>query len=213
MPALVVNHDNTLRSSPFGFATNPQTMAQTTNVHGVDLNDWQRIRTWSDKPVPLVDTSISDLFEERVRMHPSRQAVCSWDGAISYGDLDRYAKLLANYLLSQDFPSETCIALCMEKSVWTVAAMLAIFQAGAVYVPIDPAEPAPRKNAILGDCNAPIVFCSPLTAKSLELPESTSSVVIEKSWLDGLRLLERKHRSTVDPASAAFVMYTVRNEI
>ncbi|SMY21059.1 unnamed protein product [Zymoseptoria tritici ST99CH_1A5] len=183
-------------------------MAQTTNVHGVDLNDWQRIRTWSDKPVPLVDTSISDLFEERVRMHPSRQAVCSWDGAISYGDLDRYAKLLANYLLSQDFPSETCIALCMEKSVWTVAAMLAIFQAGAVYVPIDPAEPAPRKNAILGDCNAPIVFCSPLTAKSLELPESTSSVVIEKSWLDGLRLLERKHRSTVDPASAAFVMYT-----
>lgn len=78
------------------------------------------------------------------------------DGAeeLTYGELMRRACALAAQLREAGVEPDDHVAIAATKSVHTVAATFATWLAGAVHVPIDPAQPAARRQTIL-ECTRP----------------------------------------------------------
>ncbi len=91
------------------------------------------------------------LIEQQVERSPETVAV-EWAGArTTYADLNRRANRLARFLRSQGVTDQQMVALCMERSADLIIAVLAIFKAGCVAVPLDPSNPVERLRASVED--------------------------------------------------------------
>jgi non-ribosomal peptide synthetase component F len=71
--------------------------------------------------------------------------------SLTYGELNAQANRLAYHLIDFGVVPEDRVALCLERGIPMVVALLAILKAGAAYVPLDPAYPVERLTHILED--------------------------------------------------------------
>src|SRR4051794_34019874 len=80
-----------------------------------------------------------------------REAVALRDGSetMSYGALIGAASALAGQLIERGAGAETVVGVCLPRSCAHVVAFLGALQAGAAFLPIDPAWPLPRIRAVL----------------------------------------------------------------
>ncbi|MCP9984585.1 non-ribosomal peptide synthetase [Actinomadura madurae] len=122
------------------------------------------------------------------------------DGAeVSYAELDARADRLAGLLRRQDVGAESVVGLCLPRGIGMVTAILAVWKAGAAYVPLDPGDPVARLEWMVAECGARVVV-------------GNGEVV-----LPGVRNLNpdeapaagtRTSRVPVTPDQAAYVIYT-----
>jgi non-ribosomal peptide synthetase component F len=89
-----------------------------------------QIEKFNSKPLSLVEKTIHEVIYDSVCVVPDEEAVCSWDGNLSYRELDNLACRLATYLITLGVGPETVVPLCFEKSKWNVVAILATLYAG-----------------------------------------------------------------------------------
>jgi len=109
--------------------------------------------------------TVAQLFEAAVTRAPAATAVV-WPGAddqagevrLSYAELDVRADRLAHHLHRLGVGVGERVAICLEKSVEMIVAVLGVLKAGAAYVPLDPAQPDERLRYLLNDCNARLVL-------------------------------------------------------
>ncbi len=94
------------------------------------------------------------LFERQVEKTPDAIALRFDRSQISYRRLNQSANRLAHYLRAQGVKQGALIAVCTERSVEMIVAVLGVLKAGAAYVPVDPAYPAERVSYMLQDCGA-----------------------------------------------------------
>lgn len=96
------------------------------------LSDYNRsqIDAWNSAPLPLVENTIHRLIYETCQKVPDDEAVCSWDGSLSYQELNEKACRLAAHLIGLGVGPESIVPLCFEKSKWNVVAVLATLYAG-----------------------------------------------------------------------------------
>src|SRR5439155_21040736 len=81
-------------------------------------------------------------------------------------ELDARANQLAHHLTTLGVGAETRVGICLERSVETIVALLAVLKAGGAYLPLDPAYPPERLAFMLADAQAPaMVTQSALPAK------------------------------------------------
>ncbi len=106
-----------------------------------------------------VDLCAHELFEGQVRSAPDRLAIEENDVAIAYGELNEQANRLAWFLREKAGP-EDLIVLLMPRGTAAVLSMLAIAKAGAVCLPIDPAFPSARIDAMLATVQPRLVLRS-----------------------------------------------------
>lgn len=128
--------------------------------------DVRDIWRWNRTPLQTVDACAHHLIEQQVLGQPDAVAICSWDGELTYAELDQLSSRLAFHLATtQKVSPDTFVPLCFEKSMWTVVAMLAVLKAGGAFVPLDPAHPSSRLEHIIGQVGATFVLASPQHAK------------------------------------------------
>lgn len=94
---------------------------------------------------------IHDLFESQVKKRPDAIAIACEDTSLTYAELNGRANQLAHRLKSQGVGPESLVAICLERSLDAVVAILAILKAGGAYVPLDPAYPTERISYVLSD--------------------------------------------------------------
>ena len=107
---------------------------------------------------------IHQLFEEQVKATPDVIAVVCDQQSISYDELNQQANQLAHHLLTQGIKPDDFVGICLEKSVAMVIAILAIWKAGAAYLPLDYHYPQERIKLMVKDSKLSII----LTQKKLE---------------------------------------------
>src|SRR5439155_524908 len=94
------------------------------------------------------NTMIFDLVPQAVASQaadaPDALAVTDASLTLTYRELDRRARRLAEALRGFDVGPDTVVAICLERSAAFVVAALGVLQAGAAYLPLDPATPAER---------------------------------------------------------------------
>ncbi len=119
----------------------------------VALADEEEARTvaeWSDGgPALLEEGTITALFEAQARETPYAVALVSLRDEITFDELNRRANRIAHGLMRMGIARGDCVGVCMARTPALVAALLGVLKAGAAYVPMDPAHPAPRHHAAL----------------------------------------------------------------
>lgn len=125
----------------------------------------KRIMEWNgDGQAPAaLNSTVHALIEAHVKESPNRCAVTSsWEGELSYAELDNHATRLSVYLRSLGVGPEVTVPLIFTKSIWMVVSMLAVMKAGGVFVPLDPAHPPERIAMIVEQLpNRAVALASP----------------------------------------------------
>ncbi|EFR05134.1 HC-toxin synthetase, partial [Nannizzia gypsea CBS 118893] len=121
------------------------------------------------------DKCVHDMISQRCAEDPSYTAIQSWDGNMSYGELDELSSALAVRLIAShpNVGPEKFVPLLFEKSKWTVVSLLAVIKAGAAFVLLDPSLPLKRLEDICRQVKAAVVITSPqhaVLASTLETP-------------------------------------------
>nr|QEO74068.1 condensation domain-containing protein [uncultured bacterium] len=140
-------------------------------------------------------------FPELVRPAAGPAVVFEGD-SLTYAELTARANRLANHLLRQGIEPEQAIAVVLPRGIEQVVAMLAIFKAGAVYVPVDVTYPAERVTLLLSDARPSLVLTEP---EHLGILPGTAPVVLLSEVPDMPDTPPAVH---IHPDSAAYVIYT-----
>lgn len=106
----------------------------------------------SNQKIDLTKTVI-DSFEDHVMKHPNRIAVRFNNHTITYNDLNIKANQLANLLKKEKINLEEPVAICFDKSIAMITAIIGIIKAGGYYVPLDPSLPMDRLTKIINQVN------------------------------------------------------------
>ncbi len=139
--------------------------------------DHDLVRRWNNNTPILVDKCFHDVFYHQVLSQPEAPAVCAWDGEFTYHELKEHAASLACHLIKLGVGPEVLVPVCLEKSAWTIAAMLGVLLAGGAFVPMDPAHPVSRHVQILQETKAKLVLCSPqYVNRYTEIVDKTLSI-------------------------------------
>ncbi|HMS86562.1 MAG TPA: amino acid adenylation domain-containing protein, partial [Nitrospira sp.] len=140
------------------------------------LIDWNQ----SDANYPTEKT-IHQLFEEQVERTPDHIAISILDSHLTYRELNERANRLAHHLRELGTAQEELVALCLDRSLEMIVAMLGAIKAGVAYVPIDPTYPSERIHYILRDCQARFVITTKQLASVLSPLEPTAIFMSETS--------------------------------
>ena len=137
----------------------------------------------------LPDCRPHELFERRVAAHPDRVAAVHAGREWTYRELNSRANQLAQALLSRGLRREGVVAVVTERNLDWMAAVLAVFKAGGVYLPIEPHFPSDRIATTLRRADCQLVLTESASTTTLEpalaaLP-GVPSLFIEQCYGEG----------------------------
>ena len=124
------------------------------------------------------DQTIGELFRRQAHRSPEAVAVVCEGQSLSYGELQSRANQLARHLRRLGVGPEVAVGLCLDRSLETVVAILAIIEAGGAYVPVDPGMPANRAALILDDAGASVVVTISRLAGRPGFPDEPGTTVV-----------------------------------
>jgi non-ribosomal peptide synthetase component F len=119
--------------------------------------------------VPAV--TFPELFEAQVRRTPDARALVCGATAMTFAELDARANRLAHHLIDLGVGPERVVAVLLPRSVEVVVAIVAVWKAGGVYLPVDPDLPAERIELLCRDAAAGCALTS--TALTSTAPDGT----------------------------------------
>ncbi|MCJ8269636.1 MAG: AMP-binding protein, partial [Psychrosphaera sp.] len=157
----------------------------TAKVHTLALN--QQIECLPLKPVAM------QRIDELIAAQPPESCALVFESqTMTYGQLNRRANQLANYLQQQGVGKDTLaggmVGVCIPRSIEMIVTMVAILKAGGAYVPLDPEYPTARLDYMIKD--------------------SGVSLVIYSGGVDCGSLSDTCPAVVFDPKAAAYVIYT-----
>ncbi|QUQ69300.1 non-ribosomal peptide synthetase [Kutzneria sp. CA-103260] len=144
--------------------------------------------------------TVLDLFACQVERTPDAVAVVDGDRVLTYRRLAELAGRLSGRLTGRGVRRGDRVAVLMDRSADLVVALLAVWQSGAAYVPVDTAYPAQRVAFMAADSAVSLMVCSDATRDGV--PSGIEPVVVTDAG-DG-----DAPAVTVRPADLAYVMYT-----
>lgn len=83
---------------------------------------------------------------------------CSWDGDLTYGELDDLSSRLAHHLVELGVHPEAFVLSCFQQSTWAIVTRLAILRAGGAYISIHAVNPPAYLNSVIRRTNAQVLI-------------------------------------------------------
>lgn len=74
-----------------------------------------QIEKWNSEPLVRVDNTIHGTILEVAERTPDAEAIASWDGNLTYRELEEHAGRLATRLAELGVGTETIVPLCFQK--------------------------------------------------------------------------------------------------
>ncbi len=133
-----------------------------------EVDRYRQLEEWQPAPTRSSGAgSIYQLFRDQVARSPDAAAVECGGTCLSYTALEARAGQLAARLTAAGMDPAVPVALCLERSVDMLVAVLGVLRAGGHYLPLDPAHPAARRADLLRDSGAHLLVTSPVEAGDL----------------------------------------------
>ncbi|MFI8835437.1 non-ribosomal peptide synthase/polyketide synthase [Streptomyces afghaniensis] len=113
---------------------------------------------WSVGGGPVVERPVVEVFEEQAARVPDAVAVACGEVSLTYAELDARANRLAHHLRASGVGAESLVGVLLERDVDLMVGLLAVWKAGAGYVPLDPVLPGARVSGMLADAGARVLI-------------------------------------------------------
>ena len=144
------------------------------------------LATWNDTVQDFgLPARLDICLADSLARYGQRTAVRSDTGVLSYAELASRSRRLARCLRARGVARGSLVGLCVERSIDMLVAQLAILQAGAAYVPLDPAYPARRLAAMVRDARLAVLVTE------TTLPSELTSAL--RAHLPAAPARERQH--------------------
>jgi amino acid adenylation domain-containing protein len=168
----------------------------------------QVLRAWNNtsKDYPR-QQCLHNLFERTAKRAPNRVAVECAGQSLTYGELNAKANRLANHLRKSGVQPESCVGICLERSLELIVGLLAILKAGAAYVPMDPSFPPERLAWMMEDAGIFLLVTNTRLRKDLSRPE-LKAVCLDAEWEAIEQGVSDDPGVFPPPSSLAYVIYT-----
>ncbi|MBV8100096.1 MAG: amino acid adenylation domain-containing protein, partial [Verrucomicrobia bacterium] len=156
-----------------------------------------------------VQSCIHELFEEQAERAPEAIALVQGNQSLTYAQLNGLANQLAYKLIEQGVKPDSLVALCSERRLHLVVALLAILKAGGAYVPLDPSYPTDRLRELVQDAQPVLLLSDAAGRQALgeELCSSIAGLQIDEALTLGQSRVNPKV-SDLKPSHLAYVIYT-----
>jgi amino acid adenylation domain-containing protein/non-ribosomal peptide synthase protein (TIGR01720 family) len=182
--------------------------------HQVDLfMDGERcavLEEFNDTLLPLPSNTMATIFEECAARSPHSTAVVQGKSSVTYGELNQRANRLADCLIQKGIGPESLVGVALERSADMVTAIIAIWKAGAAYLPLDSEYPHARLEHMLNDAMPKLVLTK--SKLQLRLPQVAG---VEFLALDSPEFSDDLERTPAHspncktlPQNPAYVIYT-----
>jgi aspartate racemase len=166
---------------------------------------------WNQAESAYAFAPVQELFRQLAQEKPRAAAVSCGSDQFAYGELEQRAAQLARRLQAMGVGPNVPVALCLDRSVEMVVAILAVLKAGGAYVPLDPANPRARLESILDDC-LPKVLIAQRNTLGRDLSNKAPTVFMGEPWSEekdetsGGALVRELPVSS--PEDLAYILYT-----
>ncbi|MFI2612139.1 amino acid adenylation domain-containing protein [Kitasatospora sp. NPDC018619] len=152
------------------------------------------------------DSCLHELIARQARRVPDNDAVVFGGASLSYAELDEMADRLAQELAARGVGAGSVVAICVERGLHMVVALLGVLKAGGAYLPLDPAHPADRLEYVLADSAAALVITQ--SAVAGRIPGEVPLLRLDEEWSRIARLPALTPDSGVTPGHPAYLIYT-----
>ncbi len=148
--------------------------------------------------------TLHGLFAAQAARTPESLALVSEGGELrTYAELADAASALAAALVAHGVGRGDIVAVCLERSPEMVVALLAVLEAGAAFLPIEPGLPAERRSWMLADARPALTLLGAGTPADFAAPSATID-------LRTFKFATNAHFASMamDPDDLAYVLYT-----
>ena len=151
---------------------------------------------------------IHHLFAKQTILHKDKAAVIFEDQQLSYAELETKSTQLAVYLQQQGILPDSLVAICMERSIDMIVAVMGILKSGGAYCPIDSNYPDERIEFMLSDSQAPILLTqSTLEDRLAKIETNCQMIALDSQWETIVQQKTSLNR-LVQAHHLAYVIYT-----
>jgi amino acid adenylation domain-containing protein len=165
----------------------------------------QQVIEWNDMvDIQNVEDCVHNIFREQVKIRPGAEAVSSWDGSLTYLQLDGLSDKLASFLVEKGVKPEYLVPMCFDKSRWAVVSMMAVLKAGGACVHLGRTQPIARMTQIIEETGASIVLIDRLHAE--QFSGIVETLVVEEDLFSSLSATSPL--PLVSSSNPAFVLFT-----
>ncbi|WP_339075511.1 amino acid adenylation domain-containing protein [Teredinibacter turnerae] len=156
-------------------------------------------------PVPPLASSLPDWFATNAAQTPNAVALRFNDDTLTYAELHYEVNQLAAYLIEQGVNKGDRVGVCLDPSFNLISSLLAVWKAGAAYVPIDPNYPANRIEHVLNDSGISV-----LISQSKICPQSSKNyhTINLDTFANGVPETSISSYPNVAAGDLAYVIYT-----
>lgn len=148
-----------------------------------------------------------ELVEEQAAHHPTAPALWDQGKVLTYGELNSQANQLARLLRQHGVQPGSYVGVYMARRNEMIVSLLAVFKAGAAYLPVDASTPAGRVSWMLNSTGVALV----LTQKDLQTRLSdclAPAFVVEEVWPTLGEQSEENLPKVITPDYPAYIIYT-----
>ncbi|KAL1606838.1 NRPS [Paraconiothyrium brasiliense] len=175
------------------------------SVRQLSERDVRQVQLWTPLQRPGSSALVHMLFADQAARSPKSIAIESFEGKITYSELEDISTRFSRHLIDLGVRPGTVVPFCFPKSAWAIVSMLAILKAGGTGLPLSPDHPLDRVRILVEDCSATLIVCAPDQARRLSALRLT---LIPFSQSHASALPKTSVSITVDPESSAFLIYT-----
>ncbi len=165
----------------------------------------QIIVQWNDNQIDFPEgETVVERFLAQVTERPSALAALCDGDEITYLQLQQKAQQVAHHLQKLGIKHGDAVGVYLPRSLDVLGAMWGIWQAGGVYLPLDPEYPEARLAYMVQDAKTAVILTHrPLTQ---QLPVHQAEVVL----IDELDMSEKDlfSLSPILPDDSAYIIYT-----
>lgn len=151
--------------------------------------------------------SIIDLIYENVANAPNKIAVETEDLCLTYDELDKKSNQLARYLRKIGASRGMLIACSMTNSLDLIIAIVGIFKAGGVYVPLEPSYP-PARLAHMLETSKPDILLTTSKFKKIFNEFSGKLVALDREKKSINKQEPTRLITIFSPRDLAYIIYT-----
>lgn len=151
--------------------------------------------------IATTSPSIPEAFRRQARLRPSSPAIRDSGSEIDYATLESRARTLRNILHDLGLRPQEVVALCFEPGIDFVVAQLAVLDAGAICLPIDPRTPENVQRESLKSTQSRFWLAPP------HRPAPPESGVIHVHPTPS-PLPTGRHGPSAEPSDVGFILFT-----
>jgi len=166
----------------------------------------QILTEWSGAATPPASTvPVHRQVADRARERPEAVALVAGSESLTYWELRRRSVVLAGRLRRRGVGPESVVGIHLERGVDLVVCLLGALEAGAAYLPLDPALPDERLATMVGNSGVRVVLTRSERPPFLGASEAET---LAPPGPDGEDLSEAGRQAPSDPDHPAYLIYT-----